>query len=418
MSSNSTSGYSSNDPRLRIGQECVRRRLATLEEVKQCLAVQKELLQKGNEVPLGNILVSRGILSIESLKEVLSATGQLALHCPDCSVTMPIQEYSSEHEYLCSLCNSELVFTSRQAGPVSSSHSDDPASGRVQKNLNHEELLDREIGGCKIIRHLASGGMGSVYEAEQLNLGRRVALKVLSNDLASDENFVKRFLQEARAAAALSHPNLIHINDAGTSQGIHFYTMEYVDGKNISEVLEEKKKLELVDALGIVKQVALALQHAHARHVVHRDIKPENIMLTPEGHVKVADLGLAKKEHGANTTTVTQAGSILGTPYYMAPEQARDFRKADARSDIYSLGVSLFKMITGHVPYNGNSAIEVMMKALEGKRPLVSQYLPQSPPELDSLLGGMMAVDPNHRFSNAEALLEGIDQVLEACKTT
>src|SRR5690606_16696914 len=164
---------------------------------------------------------------------------------------------------------------------------------------------------------IAAGGMGVIYRATQLNLGRTVAVKILSRELSSDEAFVRRFIEEARSAAQLSHGYIVHINDVGDYHGIFYFTMEYVDGIDLKTLLKERKLLPIPLSLEITTQVARALEHAHGRGIIHRDIKPENIMITRDGAVKLADLGLAKKLSTGGADGLTQAGSVLGTPYYM-----------------------------------------------------------------------------------------------------
>ncbi|MEM7166829.1 MAG: serine/threonine-protein kinase [Planctomycetota bacterium] len=384
------------DSPLRIGQELVRRKLVGIDQVRECLRVQEELRRQGKEAPIGNILVARGIVGLEDLKEVLSSLKLLILYCPTCRLELVVEDYRRDNQYICNQCSGELIFTShrpRPNTPVSQSAATAPPSG--------DDLIGKELGGCRVVERIAAGGMGTVYKAEQINLGRAVALKVLAQDLAEDELFVKRFLQEARAAAALNHTNIIHINDAGFGNGVFFYTMEYVEGEDLAHRLQREGKLRLAEALEIAEQVVEALLHAHKQEIVHRDIKPENIMLTPEGKVKLADLGLAKKVMGGDISTVTQAGSILGTPYYMAPEQARDFRNADARSDLYSLGVTFYKALSGDVPFEGSTPIEVMMKALEGDRRPLSEVCPDIPPDVEQFVDRLMHVDPDSRFQDA-----------------
>jgi len=274
-----------------------------------------------------------------------------------------------------------------------------------------EKFIGEEVGGCKILSKIARGGMGTVYLGEQIHLGRRVAVKILAPELARDESFVKRFIQEARAVAELSHPSIIHIIDAGAANGCFYFTMEYIEGENLSKILKQRGPIPLGETLNLMEQVADALCHAHSRGIVHRDIKPDNILVTQAGQVKLADLGLAKRTFDENASAITQAGSILGTPYYMAPEQARDFRLADERSDLYSLGVTIYKVLSGSVPYDGHSPIEVMMKALQGDKIPLDQRDPSIPAEAVALVDRMMHVDPAGRFKSAEICRNAIQSL-------
>lgn len=412
----------SEDFSVRLAQELVKRRVATLQQVREALATAEELSREGKPTSAGNVLVSRGILDLENLKVILSSLGELYMACPACEIVSKIAGYDPENEYLCKACQGELVYVTQPprrkatrtgstgAGSRGSSPSRREAR-RAAADAADQTLIGRQVGGCLVRRKLASGGMGTVFEAEQVNLGRTVALKVLAADLAEDETFVKRFLLEARAAAELNHVNLIHINDAGEDDGVFYYTMEFVEGENLAERLKREGPLPVREALDISLQAANALSHAHAKNIIHRDIKPENIMIAADGTVKLADLGLAKKTMDEGMSTITQAGSILGTPHYMAPEQARDFRSADHRSDLYSLGVTLYKMLSGRVPYNGSSPIEVMMKAVEGRPTPIGQLRSDLPAEVEALVARMMHVDPARRFADADALLVALTQL-------
>jgi serine/threonine-protein kinase len=289
-----------------------------------------------------------------------------------------------------------------------------PQMAPADSEITQDPMISKVIGGCQITERIARGGMGVVYKARQLNLGRTVAIKILSDELSRNPAYVERFLQEARSAAFLNHGNIIHINDVGEHNGIYFFIMEFVDGKNVREILKKKNALEVPQALQVALQVSRALQHAHRRGIIHRDIKPENIMITREGVVKLADLGLAKRLDSSGG--ITQAGSVLGTPFYMAPEQAKDFSKVDQRSDIYSLGVTLFKSLTGKVPFDGRTPIEVMIKAIEGKRQALRDLRPDLPPPVEALVDRMMARNPEDRFQQADDVIAAIEALLRTPK--
>jgi serine/threonine-protein kinase len=291
-----------------------------------------------------------------------------------------------------------------------------PAAGVAGRPSKREidPHIGKVLGGCQLTERIARGGMGVVYRAKQLNLGRVVAVKVLSDELASDATFVRRFVQEARSAAQLSHGNVVHVNDVGECQGIFYFVMEYVDGQNLREILRDQAQLPIPRALEITLQVCHALRHAHQKGIIHRDIKPENIMLTRDGVVKLADLGLAKRTATDNSANLTMAGAVLGTPYYMAPEQAKDFSKVDHRSDIYSLGVTLYRMITGKVPFDGRSPIEVMIKAMDGKRILVPELRDDVPDEVVRIIDRMMHKNPDKRYQSVVDLLKDLAPVVHS----
>lgn len=224
----------------------------------------------------------------------------------------------------------------------------------------NKDLTGRELGDYVLLRKIGSGGMADVYLAEQRSLGRQVALKVLHEQLAGDSSYVERFAQEARAAASLVHPNIVQIYEVGQIDGFRFIAQEYVPGKNLGQLVQRTGALEPGLVLDILRQVVSALCKSHELGIVHRDIKPENIMLSHSGEVKVADFGLARITN-TDTKTLTQAGVTMGTPLYMSPEQIEG-RPLDIRSDIYSLGVTCYHLITGSPPYDGETALAIAMQ--------------------------------------------------------
>jgi serine/threonine-protein kinase len=236
------------------------------------------------------------------------------------------------------------------------------------------------IQGYKILTKIGQGAMGSIYKALQISMDRVVAIKCLASKYSQNDKFRERFLREARAVARLNHPNIIQGIDVGDSNGVHYFAMEYIDGPTVGELLKRGGALDEKRAINIVTQISRALQHAFNHGIIHRDIKPDNIMLTREGVAKLCDLGLAKlqtKEDG--DASGTRPGASMGTPYYIAPEQARGEQNVDTRADIYSLGASFYHMVAGEVPFVGQSAADVISKHLTEpvtpprvKNPLVS----------------------------------------------
>ncbi len=273
-----------------------------------------------------------------------------------------------------------------------------------------DALLDQKIGNYQIFRRLGKGGMGIVYQARQLTLDRFVAIKFLSSHLAENEEYVQRFLREAQAAARLSHPHIISVFDAGSQDGVYYFVMEYVEGQNIATLLKGGKVYGEVEAVGLIRQAADALAYAHREGIVHRDIKPENLMLGGEGRIKVGDLGLAKWTSQGDGS-LTASGVVLGTPFYISPEQVRDSKNADHRMDIYSLGATLFHMVTGQLPYQGQSAVEIMSKHLTESTPSARALRSDLSEGFCEVLLKMMAKDAKDRFqsmSEVDAALAGI----------
>ena len=251
--------------------------------------------------------------------------------------------------------------------------------------------------------------MGVVYKAHELSLNRKIALKVLSERLSADEEFVKRFKREARVVAALSHPNIINILSYGEEGGRYYFAMELLDGTDLGTILKEKKEISLVDALSITIQIADALSEASASGVVHRDLKPSNIMIDDQGRVKVTDFGIAFFQD--NETHLTRTGLYMGTPEYSSPEQARG-DKLDVRSDIFSLGAMLYKMLSG-VPFvSGESPLAVMARIITEPVPTIAEQKPSLPPLVCALVDRMMAKEVEARFQTPAEVIEKAKECL------
>ena len=273
-----------------------------------------------------------------------------------------------------------------------------------------EQVLEAPaIPGYTMLAKLGEGGMGAVYKARHESMGRDVAIKVMSAHVGSNQDFVDRFYREARSSATLDDPNVVRGYDVGEANGCHYFVMEFVDGKSARDLLDEQDRLELADALCIVRAVAVALQAAAEHNMVHRDIKPDNIMVTNKGVVKLADLGLAKQMD--DDSGLTQTGSGFGTPYYMAPEQARNAKHVDARSDIYALGVTLYHLVTGERPFTGETSMEVLLSKEDGKYIPPSRKHRRLRPEVDLLIDRMMTKEPQKRYQNATELIKAIDKL-------
>ncbi|MBC8114585.1 MAG: serine/threonine protein kinase, partial [Candidatus Saccharimonas sp.] len=266
-----------------------------------------------------------------------------------------------------------------------------------------------QLGKYKLLKKLGQGGMGEVYLGEDTKLGRQAAIKVLSKALAGKGDFVERFYREARSMAKMNHDNAVSVYDVDQDNGIHYVAMEFVDGKSMQGWMDTLGKLSVGDALHVTLRCAEALQVAHNQSMVHRDIKPDNVMLTSKGKVKVADFGLAKATD--EDMSMTQSGTGLGTPYYMAPEQARNAKHVDGRTDIYALGITLYYFVTGKLPFSGNSALEVIMSKEKGQFTAARKLNPEVPERLDLIIDKMIAKDLNTRCKDcgeAIKLLSGL----------
>jgi eukaryotic-like serine/threonine-protein kinase len=261
-----------------------------------------------------------------------------------------------------------------------------------------DPLVGQVLDGRYLVRaRIARGGMATVYHGHDKKLDRPVALKVMHTNLASDEGFVRRFIDEAKHAAALSHPNVVAVYDQGTDKGHVFLAMEYVPGRNLRDLLNERGRLGPREALQIMQPVLAALSAAHRAGLVHRDVKPENVLLTAEGLVKVADFGLARAETASKQT---KTGVIIGTVAYLAPEQVIS-GDADARTDVYAAGIMLFELLTGRQPHQGGTPLAVAYKHVNETVPLPSSVIAGLPPQLDALVATATSHDPARRPSDA-----------------
>jgi eukaryotic-like serine/threonine-protein kinase len=326
-----------------FGEIALKKGLVTQEQVSECLEIQKKLKEMGITRTLGAVMHDKKYLSMVEIKEILR----------------------------------EMTGT---------------------KDWN-------AIEGYEILGKLGKGGMGSVYKARHQKLNKIVALKVLPPELAADQEYLNRFMREAQAAAKLNHVNIVQALDVGESYGYHYFVMEYAEGKTVKDLIEAEGSIDEGTALDIVEQIGNALSHAAKNDLVHRDIKPSNIIVTSEGVAKLLDLGLAKST--TEDQTITQTGVIMGTPFYLSPEQARS-EDLDTRSDIYSLGVTLFHMLTGQVPFSGNSAATILYKHIFQEPPKAKSLNPNVSAETSVLVARMMAKSRDDRPLDGETMGEEI----------
>jgi eukaryotic-like serine/threonine-protein kinase len=263
-----------------------------------------------------------------------------------------------------------------------------------------DTLIDRTFDKRYVIkRKLGSGGMADVYLAEDQELGRHVALKLLNDRHASDEQFVERFRREAQSAAGLNHPSIVSIFDRGYAEGTYYIAMEFLDGRTLKELLVRNGPTPVPIAIDYARQILGALSFAHRNGIVHRDIKPHNIIVGTDGRLKVTDFGIAR----SGASQMTEAGSIVGTAQYLSPEQARG-APVDPRSDLYSLGIVLYEMLTGHVPFTGDTPVEIAMKHLSQVPDPPSKLREGVPHDLDAIVMRALAKDPDQRYESAEEM--------------
>lgn len=332
-----------------VARAVVENRLATAEEVKLCLKIKAALEEKGQKVTLRQVLVQKNYVTATQIDRA-----------------------------------------------TSSGTNDDSMTRSVQR-----------IPGYHILGKLGQGAMATVWKAKQLSLDRIVAIKILPKRLSENPEFVDRFYKEGKAAARLNSPNVVQAVDVGEAQGYHYFVMEYVEGKTVYDDLAKGKVYSEQDGLDVIIQVAKALNHAHQRGLIHRDVKPKNIMITNDGVVKLADMGLARAMDDKKAAE-EEAGRAYGTPYYISPEQIRGELDIDFRADIYSLGATFYHMVTGRVPFDGQSPSAVMHKHLK------EVLLP--PDHINTALSNgvaevievMMSKDRNKRYASTEDLLKDL----------
>jgi serine/threonine-protein kinase len=269
----------------------------------------------------------------------------------------------------------------------------------------------KEIGSFKVEQKLGAGAMGIVYKARHVKLGRPVALKLLLPEFAQDDVYIERFEREARAAAQLNHPNIVQCFDAGQEDDLVFIAMEFVDGKTMKELIAEKGRIPEPDAVKLVIQVARALEHAAAHGLIHRDVKPANVMVTKDGTAKLLDMGLAKRIENQEASELTGVGHAIGTPFYMAPEQALD-EQVDHRADIYALGATLFTAVVGEPPYRAPTPTGVLAKHLNEPVPSLRARVPSLSLGLDRVVQKMLAKKPERRYQKHATLIRDLEDVL------
>ena len=255
----------------------------------------------------------------------------------------------------------------------------------------------------KILELIGGGGMSHVYLAKDMILNREVAIKVLRYDFSNEEELHRRFQREALAATSLAHPNIVSIYDVGNDGDYHFIVMEYIKGKTLKQYIQEFSPIAPAKAIRIMKQLISAIEHAHDYQIVHRDIKPQNILVDQSGNVKITDFGIATT---LSATSYTKTNSVMGTVHYLSPEQARG-GVASHKSDIYALGIVLYELLTGELPFSGESAVSIALKHLQSETPSVRAYNSSIPQSLENVVLKATAKDPRHRYSNVSEM--GVD---------
>ena len=259
----------------------------------------------------------------------------------------------------------------------------------------------------EILERIGSGGMADVYKGKDHKLNRFVAIKVLKSDYRSDGVFVSKFVSEARAAAGLMHPNVVNVYDVGQDRGLYFMVMELVEGITLKDYIEKKRRLSAKETISIAIQMVTGMEAAHSHNIIHRDIKPQNIIISKDGKVKVTDFGIAR----ATTSSNTISANVMGSVHYTSPEQARG-GVTDEKSDIYSAGITMYEMITGHVPFDGDSTVSIAVKQLQEEIVPPSEEVPNIPYSLECIILKCTQKSPERRYQNAQELIRDLKRAL------
>ncbi|HHT38312.1 MAG TPA: Stk1 family PASTA domain-containing Ser/Thr kinase [Mollicutes bacterium] len=263
-------------------------------------------------------------------------------------------------------------------------------------------------GRYEIIKLLGEGGMANVYLAEDVILGRRVAVKVLRGDLANDEKFVRRFQREALAASSLSHPNIVEMYDVGEDNGDYYIVMEYIEGRNLKQLIKKRGALTIPEVIDIMLQLTDGLSHAHDAYIIHRDIKPQNILILENGLVKITDFGIAM---ALNSSQLTQTNSVMGSVHYLPPEQAAG-KGSTIKSDIYALGILMYELLTAKLPFKGENAVEIALKHMKDPLPSLRRELNDVPQSLENVIIKASAKNPKNRYNNAREMYDDLKTVM------
>ncbi len=261
----------------------------------------------------------------------------------------------------------------------------------------------------EIVKNIGEGGMANVYLANDTILDRKVAIKVLRGDLSQDDKFIRRFQREALSVSNLSHPNIVEVYDVGEEDGNHYIVMEYIEGKTLKQLLKKRESLTLTEVVDIMTQLTDGISHAHESYIIHRDIKPQNIMIEDDGRIKITDFGIAM---ALNATQLTQTNSVMGSVHYLPPEQASG-KSATVKSDIYSLGIMMYELLTGNVPFKGDNAVEIALKHMKDKVPSVRKQDPSIPQSVENIILKATAKNPRNRYDSAKEMHEDLLHCME-----
>jgi serine/threonine-protein kinase len=389
-----------------FGDLAIRHNFAEAGDIEKALQEQKRLEKEGGLTTLDRVVIELGIMNpfqVEFLQEQLN---RKVIYCPGCMTKYNVFKYRGDSRVKCRKCSEMIEVPKRYSDMAPEERQARADAGKPKYET--KAFMGKVVGGYRILEELGSGEMGVVFKAKQLSLDRVVALKVLPAEVTRDKASVERFLKEAKSAGKLQHPNIVQVYDIGETGGLYYYSMEFIEGKSLASALEPGRPMDLGEALRIVHQIAKALAHAHRYHVLHKDIRPGSILINEEGVAKLADLGMSSGSADPQKGGFSGLGLIGGTPAYLSPEQLANVRNASVCSDVYSLGATFYRMVTGKEPFTGDNVLAVMKAILEETPERPCEANTAVPQELSDLIERMMARDVGDRLRSADEIVEAL----------
>ncbi len=395
-------------PPASMGQILLDKGWVTPEQLQEALRRQAASLSQGKTQRLGEALVELGILTAQQAQEALALQDTTPMRCPSCGKTYNVRGSREGASATCRACKSTLVPPSGAAGLKVDDTTMVPP--RRPAGESFDPSLESLIPGYRLLKRLGYGGMGAVFLARQESLSRLVAVKLLPPEFGKDSSHVRRFLQEARSAARVNHENIVGAVDVGETAGRYFFVMEYVPGHTVFKLIRKQGRIPEKRALDIGRQVARGLRHAHKSGLIHRDVKPKNLMITPEGTVKICDFGLAREL--AAEDSLAKAGIVIASPAYASPEQCRGSARVDHRTDMYSLGTTLYEMLAGRRPFESRAAQELLNLQISAEPPALRSLNSAISPGAERFVSKLLRKKPEDRFRDYDEMLSEMDALL------